>query len=52
MRPATKILYISGYAEYAPYQDESGEAPSWLSKPFTRVALARIVDQLLRAAKP
>jgi two-component system, cell cycle sensor histidine kinase and response regulator CckA len=52
LRPATKILYISGYAEYAPYHEESGETSSWLSKPFTRMALARIVDQLLRAAKP
>ena len=51
LSPATKILYISGYAEYAPYQEESSDTSSWLSKPFTRMALARIVDQLLRAPK-
>jgi PAS domain S-box-containing protein len=48
LRPETKVLFISGYAEYAPQRGDS-DSPSapWLAKPFTRLALAGMVRQVL-----
>ena len=50
LRPGTKTIYMSGYAEHdsiAPNQGE--EPPVLLTKPFTRATLARAVTQILQA---
>jgi len=49
LRPNTKILFMSGYAEYAPNQNETEEHTQWLTKPFTRVALTRMAGELLKS---
>ena len=51
LRPETKILYMSGYAEYATHPVQIQDGSAWLTKPFTRTALARLVDRVLQGAK-
>jgi CheY-like chemotaxis protein len=52
IRPDTKVLYMSGYAEFATHPEQLDGKVSWLTKPFTRTALARMVEQVLEKAKP
>ncbi len=50
LRPDTRILFMSGYAEYVPSQSEADEKSQWLTKPFTRVALTRKAGEILKPA--
>ena len=49
-RPETKIIYMSGYAEYGA-EGKTGveEGGILLTKPFTRMGIVRMVNDILRA---
>ncbi len=49
-RPETKIIYMSGYAEYGG-EGKTGveEGGILLTKPFTRMGIVRMVNDILRA---
>ncbi len=52
LRPEMKVVYMSGYTEYATVrQGELHESDLLLTKPFTRSMLARTVRQALRGGK-
>ncbi len=52
LRPATKVLYISGYAENAAlHASTPGPGAAFLRKPFGREALARKVREMLESAR-
>ncbi|MGO9639781.1 MAG: PAS domain S-box protein [Candidatus Acidiferrales bacterium] len=52
-RPEVKIVFMSGYTEYATsHQGSVGENETLLTKPFTRVTLARTVRDALSRTKP
>jgi CheY-like chemotaxis protein len=51
MRPALKVLYMSGYTDDDRFRQEAGsEAFAFLAKPFTPTALARRVREVLDAS--
>ena len=48
IRPELKVIYMSGYTEYANFKNEDFELRNvMLQKPFTRAALAAAVHQIL-----
>jgi two-component system cell cycle sensor histidine kinase/response regulator CckA len=48
IRPEMKVIYMSGYTEYANFKNEDFELRNvMLQKPFTRAALAAAVHQIL-----
>jgi two-component system cell cycle sensor histidine kinase/response regulator CckA len=48
LRPGLKVIYMSGYTEYANFKNEDFELRNvMLQKPFTRAALAAAVHQIL-----
>lgn len=50
MRPALKVLYMSGYTDDDRFRQEAGrEALAFLAKPFTPTTLARLVREVLDA---
>jgi two-component system, cell cycle sensor histidine kinase and response regulator CckA len=50
LRPETKVIYMSGYTEdSATPASEAGGKAVMLNKPFTRLALARAVNDVLKA---
>ncbi len=52
LRPAMKVIYMSGYTEYAnARQDDSHQNDVLLTKPFTRSVLARTVREVLHGSK-
>jgi CheY-like chemotaxis protein len=52
-RPEVKIVFMSGYTEYATSRQGSvAENETLLTKPFTRVTLARTVRDALSRTKP
>jgi two-component system, cell cycle sensor histidine kinase and response regulator CckA len=52
-RPETKIIYMSGYAEYSAEAKNGEEGPGiLLTKPFTRMGIVRAVNEILRAYPP
>ncbi|MBI3669253.1 MAG: PAS domain S-box protein [Acidobacteria bacterium] len=52
LRPEMKVVYMSGYTEYATVrQGELHENDVLLTKPFTRSLLARTVREVLRGGK-
>ena len=49
MRPELKVIYMSGYTEYAKFKNEDFELRNvMLQKPFTRAALATAVQKILK----
>jgi two-component system cell cycle sensor histidine kinase/response regulator CckA len=49
MRPELKVIYMSGYTEYANFKNEDFELHNvMLQKPFTRAALATTVQKILK----
>jgi PAS domain S-box-containing protein len=52
LRPEMKVVYMSGYTEYArTSQDETDRKVALLTKPFTRGTLARTVREVLQGGK-
>jgi FixJ family two-component response regulator len=53
LRPTMKVLFMSGYAgEVIAQQGVVDSDVAFLSKPFTSVALAQKLRELLETAKP
>jgi two-component system cell cycle sensor histidine kinase/response regulator CckA len=53
MRPALKVLYMSGYTDNAlVHHGVKGLGPAFLQKPFTPAALAKRVRELLDSPSP
>ncbi len=54
MRPDTKVIYMSGYAEHASFggDERHPSDTGMLTKPFTRAALARLVGRVLHSHAP
>jgi len=52
VRPGIKVVYMSGYTEYATVrQGDIEESAVLLTKPFTRTILARTVREVLQSGK-
>jgi two-component system cell cycle sensor histidine kinase/response regulator CckA len=52
LRPEIKVIYMSGYTEYSSLRSSDfAETAVLLSKPFTRSALARTVNEVLKSAR-
>ena len=49
LRPGVRVLYISGYAEYAAPDQDSYDGGFRLQKPFAMDTLARKVREVLNA---
>jgi two-component SAPR family response regulator len=48
VRPGLKVIYMSGYSEYANFRNEDFELRNvMLQKPFTRAVLASAVHKML-----
>jgi two-component system, cell cycle sensor histidine kinase and response regulator CckA len=52
LRPDTKVIYMSGYTEHSSLRpSDLADTAIFLSKPFTRAALARSVGEVLKPAR-
>ena len=53
LSPETKVIYMSGYAEFgAGAKDDLEKNAGWLTKPFSRAAIVRAVAEALHAPQP
>jgi len=49
LRPGLKVIYMSGYTEYANFKNADFELHNvMLQKPFTRALLATAVQKILK----
>ena len=48
IRPTTKVIFMSGYADDEASRRDAGEAKHFLQKPFTAAQIHRTVDEALK----